>query len=288
MTASRPFEPDLVWRCRDRLLAFERRPLVMGIVNVTPDSFSDGGRHTAPRSAAEHARRLIDEGADIVDVGGESTRPGARPVGPEEELARVLPVVRALCEQTDALVSIDTTKAAVARACLEAGAHIINDVSALQWDPEMAPLAARTGAGVVLMHMQGKPRTMQQAPHYEDVVREVCAFLEERIRAAAAQGVAEQALAVDPGIGFGKTVSHNIQLLAGTQRLAALGRPVLIGLSRKSFLGKLTGREVGDRLCASIAALSFCVARGAHVMRVHDVKESCDAVEVAARLRGGL
>lgn len=257
----------------------------MGILNVTPDSFSDGGKFLAVETAVAHALQMAADGADIIDVGGESTRPGARPVPAEEETARTVPVIRMLRERTDALISIDTRKAEVARAALAAGADIINDVSALS-DPGMAELAAETGAGVVLMHMQGSPETMQAAPRYGDVTAEVRAFLEERMALAAAQGVAAEQIALDPGIGFGKTDAHNIALLNGIPALAAAGRPVLIGASRKGFIGRLLGREADERLAGSLAAAVYAALRGAHVLRVHDVKESCDAARLVDRLRG--
>jgi dihydropteroate synthase len=275
----------ICWKCRSRVLDFAERPLVMGILNVTPDSFSDGGRCADPAAAIARGRQLAAEGADIVDVGGESTRPGAAAVDAAEELRRVVPVVERLAGETQALVSVDTTKAAVARAALRAGASIVNDVSALTQDPDMPAAAAEFGAGVVLMHMQGTPRTMQADPRYEDVVAEVKGYLQGRVAALVRDGMPEESLAVDPGIGFGKSLEHNARLLGGLRALAAVGRPVVVGLSRKSFLGRITGREVDDRLAGSLAGLVFCMLNGAHVLRVHDVKESLDAVRVAATLR---
>jgi dihydropteroate synthase len=261
------------------------RPLVMGILNVTPDSFSDGGRYAGTQAAVARGLEMARESADILDVGGESTRPGADAVPEAEERARVVPVVEALARETDTVISVDTCKAGVAERALAAGARVINDVTALSGDPRMADVARESGAGVVLMHMRGTPRTMQDDPRYEDVVGEVAAYLAARVEDAVAAGIRREALAVDPGIGFGKTVEHNLALLAGLDRIGACGRPVVVGLSRKSFLGKLTGREVQDRLAGSLAALAFCVAGGgAQVMRVHDVKASCDAVRVAAAL----
>ncbi|MBN1670348.1 MAG: dihydropteroate synthase [Kiritimatiellae bacterium] len=279
--------PARAWRCKEQTLAFADRPLVMGILNVTPDSFSDGGRYAATEDAVRHARRLIEEGADILDIGGESTRPGARPVGVDEELDRVLPVIRALRSESPIPISIDTAKAAVAQRAVEAGATIVNDVTALTGDPLMPEVVAALKPGVVLMHMRGTPRTMQDAPFYENVVAEVAAYLDGRVQALVQRGIAAESLAVDPGIGFGKTVAHNLELLRGLETLTAAGPPVVIGLSRKSFLGKITGREVNDRLAGSLAALACCVLRGAAVLRVHDVKESCDAVKIAVRLRDG-
>jgi len=278
-------EPILRWKCRDRILAIADRPMIMGILNVTPDSFSDGGRHFDRDGAISHGRRMAEEGADIIDVGGESTRPGAGSVNEEEETGRVVPVIEALADSTSAVISVDTQKAAVARKAMEAGAHVINDVSALTHDPATAEVAREFGAGIVLMHMRGTPRTMQQAPGYEDVVREVRDYLAARVDALERAGLEADTMAVDPGIGFGKTVEHNLRLLGNLDALAGLGLPVVIGLSRKSFLGKLTGRETGGRLPASLAGLVYCLVRGAHVMRVHDVPESLDAVRIAAALK---
>jgi dihydropteroate synthase len=277
----------LLWRCRDRVLVAGPRPLIMGILNVTPDSFSDGGRYADPAAAVERGLAMLREGADVIDVGGESTRPGAAPVPAAEELARVAPVIEGLRRRAGdtAVLSIDTRKAAVAEQAVALGARLINDVSALTGDPAMAALARRTGAGVILMHMRGEPATMQQDPQYGDVVREVADFLRARLAALAADGLDPQTLAVDPGIGFGKTVAHNLRLLAGLPALVRLGRPVVVGLSRKRFLGTLTGREVGERMAASVAGLAYAAERGAHVLRVHDVRESCDAARLLEALR---
>jgi dihydropteroate synthase len=255
--------------------------MVMGIVNVTPDSFSDGGAYLRPEIAVAHARHLLETGADILDIGGESTRPGAEPVSASEELARVVPVIKALAG-SDALLSIDTMKASVAHAALEAGARIVNDVSALTADRDMPRVVRDTGAGVVLMHMQGSPRTMQTAPHYRDVVDEVASFLEARMQDLQQAGISSEAMAVDPGIGFGKTLEHNLALLAGLRVLARLDRPVVVGCSRKRFLGEVTGRPVGERMAGSLAAAAVAVLLGAHVVRVHDAAESRDAALVAA------
>jgi dihydropteroate synthase len=254
------------------------RPRVMGIVNVTPDSFSDGGRFGSPAKALAHARRLLAEGADIVDVGGESTRPGAAPVSDAEELDRVLPIVEALARD-GALVSVDTTKPGVMRAAEAAGAAMINDVRALREPGALAAVAA-SQAAVCLMHMQGEPRTMQQSPRYADVVGEVRAFLAARARACEAAGIARERIVVDPGFGFGKTVEHNFALLRGLAAIVALGYPVLVGWSRKSSLGAVTGREVDERLAASLAAALASVARGAAIVRVHDVRDTVDALKV--------
>jgi dihydropteroate synthase len=277
----------LEWKCGERVCRIDATASrVMGILNVTPDSFSDGGRFFDPVRAIEHGLRMAAEGADILDIGGESTRPGAEPVSVGEELRRVIPVVRSLAQQTKCLISIDTTKAVVAAAALEAGAHIINDVSAMTGDPDMIRLAASCKAGIVLMHMKGTPRTMQQNPKYEDVVEEVARYLEQRAAAAAEAGIAPDRLALDPGIGFGKDVDHNLALLAmGLPRLAKLGRPIVVGVSRKSFIGKITGCDTAERMPGSIAAAAYAVLRGAHIIRAHDVKETCGAMRLVDMLR---
>ena len=252
----------------------------MGVVNVTPDSFSDGGRFLDPEAAIDHARRLIGAGADIVDVGGDSTRPGARPVDAAEELQRVLPVIRALRDES-VPVAVDTLKPEVMRAAIAEGASIVNDVYALRVPGALDAVSA-SDAGICLMHMQGEPRTMQAAPHYEDVVREVKAFLRERMAAAASAGIAGERVAVDPGFGFGKTVGHNLELLRRLPELVELGAPVLVGLSRKSTLGAITGRPASERLAASLAAALLAVLRGATIVRVHDVAATRDALAVLA------
>jgi dihydropteroate synthase len=254
------------------------RPSVMGVINVTPDSFSDGGVHLDPDAAAAAARQMIEAGAALVDVGGESTRPGSAGVSAEEELARVVPVLERLGGELP--VSIDTSKATVARAALERGALLVNDVTALRGDPELAGVVADSGAYLCLMHMQGEPRTMQQEPRYEDVAAEVAAFLEERLAFATSAGVAEERICLDPGIGFGKTVEHNLELVRRLDVLLALGRPVVVGFSRKSSLRTLTGSD--DLLAASVAAAVAAFERGATILRVHDVKPSVDALTVAA------
>jgi dihydropteroate synthase len=274
----------IIWNCRGREVVCGPRTLIMGILNVTPDSFSDGGKFLAVEKAVARGLQMVGEGADIIDIGGESTRPGAKPVQALEEIARTVPVIKKLREKTGALISIDTQKAEVARAALSAGADIINDISALA-DPGMAAVAAETGAGLVLMHMLGTPETMQNNPHYDDVVSNVWNFLEERMSFAIARGVAPEQIALDPGIGFGKTDEHNLALLKGIPQLAASGRPVLIGASRKSFIGRITGGGPDDRLAGSLAIAGFAVLRGAHILRVHDVKESCDAARLVDTLR---
>jgi dihydropteroate synthase len=261
-----------------------QRPAVMGVVNVTPDSFSDGGVHLQATAAIAAGWRMIDDGAAIVDVGGESTRPGAGPVSEDEELRRVLPVVERLAggDGAGARLSIDTTKATVARATLEAGATIVNDVSAFRFDPAMAGIVAESGADCCLMHMLGEPRTMQDDPRYDDVVDDVRAFLEQRVEFAVREGVREERIMVDPGIGFGKTLDHNLELLRRLDRIATIGFPVVIGTSRKSFLGRLTGREdPHERVAATVATTVLALERGASVFRVHDVAPTRDALAVA-------
>jgi len=263
--------------------------LLMGVVNVTPDSFSDGGRFLDPAAAIAHGRALVGEGADIVDVGGESTRPGAAPVDEEEEHRRVLPVVEGLVG-AGAIVSVDTVKLEVARAALDAGAGYVNDVTAFRAAPGMAALVAGRGATCCLMHMRGEPRTMQDDPRYEDVVSEVKAFLEERLAFAVGEGVAEEKIHLDPGIGFGKTAAHNLELLRRLPELAALGRPVVIGTSRKSFLGRIASgppRAVDARMPGTIATNVLALAAGARVFRVHDVAPIRDALTVAAAVLAG-
>jgi dihydropteroate synthase len=259
-------------------------PKLMGVVNVTPDSFSDGGQYLDPAAAVAHGEELVRDGAEILDVGGESTRPGAVEVDEIEELRRVEPVVRALAGDTT--VSIDTSKLAVAEAALDAGASIVNDVTAFQRDPTMAGLCAERGVGVVLMHMPGNPRTMQDDPRYDDVVDDVKAFLAARMEFAIAEGVAEERIWLDPGIGFGKTLEHNLELLRRLGELRELGRPLVIGTSRKSFIGKVDGSDVEDRIGGSIASSVLAAAEGADVLRVHDVAEMSQALAVARAVLG--
>jgi len=254
---------------------------VMGVVNVTPDSFSDGGRYTDPRNAIAHGLGLAAAGAGILDVGGESTRPGAEPVPAEVELGRVLPVIEGLAG-VGAQISVDTMKLGVARAALRAGASYVNDVTAFRHDPELAGLVAGTGADCCLMHMLGEPRTMQREPRYDDVVSDVKAFLEERMAFAVREGVPEERIQLDPGIGFGKTVDHNLTLLARLGELAAIGRPLVVGVSRKAFLGRVTGRETAERVAGTVAASVIAFERGARILRVHDVAPVLDGLAVAA------
>jgi dihydropteroate synthase len=258
----------------------------MGVVNVTPDSFSDGGEFLHADAAVAHAKRLAAEGAAIVDVGGESTRPGAEPVPQDVELQRVVPVVERVAQAGGPRVSIDTAKLAVAEAAIQAGARIVNDVTAFRGAPELAGLVASAGATCCLMHMQGEPRTMQADPHYDDVVSEVKAFLEERLAFAVGEGVPEAHVWLDPGIGFGKTVDHNLELLRRLDEIVAIGRPVVIGTSRKSFLGKLTGRPEKERLGGTIATNLLAFEKGASIFRVHDVAPVVDALKVAGAVAG--
>jgi len=272
-----------VLRCGRFTLSLAR-PLIMGVVNVTPDSFSDGGRYADPATAIAQARRLVAEGADIVDIGGESSRPGAAPVSAREELERVLPVLDAL-RDVALPVSIDTVKPQVMRVALEHGASMVNDITALRAQGAAEAVAA-SGAAVCLMHMQGEPRTMQREPRYEDVVEEVKAYLAERAAAAEAAGIDRERIVLDPGFGFGKTVAHNLALLRGLASLAALGYPVMAGLSRKSTLGAITGRPAGERMPASAAAALLAVQRGARIVRVHDVAATRDALAILAAVDG--
>ena len=256
---------------------------IMGVVNVTPDSFSDGGTFDDDAGAVRHGRRLVEEGAVIVDVGGESTRPGAAPVPAEEELRRVVPVVEGLAALgLDARISVDTMKLEVARAAVDAGASYVNDVTAFRHEPELAGLVADRGLECCLMHMLGEPRTMQQDPRYDDVVSDVKAFLEERLAAAVAAGVPEERVQLDPGIGFGKTLEHNLELLRRLDEIAAIGRPVVLGTSRKSFIGRITGRDVAGRVHGTVATCVLGYERGARVFRVHDVAAVHDGLSVAA------
>jgi dihydropteroate synthase len=282
----------VIWRCRDRVFALESRTLVMGIVNVTPDSFSDGGKYLDPSAAIARCRQLLEDGADLIDIGAESTRPGSLAVPAEEQIRRLTPVLEALAPdwhtRPEAALSIDTASAAVAEAALALGAHVINDTSALR-DPAMAAVVAHSGAGLVLMHMRGTPQDMQRDPRYDDVVREVSEFLESRRAAAIAAGVADEAIALDPGIGFGKTSEHSLQLLAGTRTLAALGRPVLVGASRKSFLARIAGTAPTSapeqRVDASLAAAAIAAYEGARILRVHDVAQTVRVARVADAAR---
>ncbi len=250
----------------------------MGIVNTTPDSFSDGGEFLDPDRAVEHALKLVSDGADLLDVGGESTRPGSDTVSVKVELERVIPVIERLRPLTEVPISIDTTKAEVALQALDAGANIVNDISGLTFDPGMSAVCARAGAGVICMHIQGTPKTMQESPHYTDVVSEVAAWLAARLDALEQAGIPRERVVLDPGIGFGKTARHNLELMWGLPRLVELGRPVLIGHSRKRFLGKLLGRPVEERSAGTLGVSIALIERGAHLLRVHDVRAVRDAL----------
>lgn len=263
-----------------------RRALVMAVLNVTPDSFSDGGLFADAESAVRHGLELVADGADLLDVGGESTRPGSEPVPPEEQLRRVLPVITALRARTEVPISIDTTSALVARRALEAGARVLNDVSALREDPEMASVAAESGAPVVLMHMLGRPRDMQANPVYRDVCAEVRDFLAARVEFAAGRGVARGQIIVDPGFGFGKTFEHNLELLRGLATLKELGRPVLAGTSRKAMLGRILDVPPRERLHGTLATVAAALERGAEIVRVHDPRPALHVVKVMAALQG--
>ena len=268
------------WQLRTQVLRFGRLPAIMGIVNVTPDSFSDGGQHASTRNAVEHGLRLISEGADILDIGGESTRPYAEQVTADDELDRVLHVVQQLAERTTTPVSIDTSKASVARACLAAGAEIINDVTGLQGDPDMAGLAVETDAGICAMHMQGTPQTMQDNPSYQDVVADVFDYLRRRRDALVQSGIAAQRVCLDPGIGFGKTNQHSLTLLSQCGRFHELGCPLLVGHSRKGLLGSVLGDKQADRTAATIGVALSLAQKGIQIIRVHDVQPVRDALQL--------
>ncbi len=276
------------WLINDHLHRLTCRGMIMGIVNVTPDSFSDGGRFDQADKAVEHALELVAAGADIVDIGGESTRPGAEPVSAEMELARIRPVIRALRLQSKALISVDTFKASVAEVALDLGADIINDITGLRGDPAMIPLATRSKAGLVVMHMQGMPRTMQHAPQYEDVVEEVLSFFSERLSTLAAAGIDTRRIALDPGIGFGKQLQHNLALLRATPRFSHLHHPILIGASRKSFIGQvLDTKALADRFWPTVALTALTRELGATLHRVHDVAACAHALRMTEAILHG-
>jgi dihydropteroate synthase len=269
----------------DRWVGKRDRVLVMGVINVTPDSFFPASRMLSPRLAVECAQRMVADGADIIEIGGESSRPGSDSISAEDELERVLPAIEKIHAECDVVLSVDTTKADVAREALARGASVINDISALRADPNMATVAAERGAYVVLMHMQGTPRTMQTTPQYGDATAEVLGFLEERVREATRRGIPRARLFIDPGIGFGKRLEHNLALLRGIDRFAATGLPVLVGVSRKSFLGELLDLPASDLLEGTLAAQAVAVASGADILRVHDVREGRRVADTARRLR---
>jgi dihydropteroate synthase len=268
----------LPWQCGDQTLQLGGFPLIMGIVNVTPDSFSDGGNFLERNAAVDHALKLAEDGADILDIGGESTRPNAEPVSVAEELRRVVDVVAQVRQATDRLISIDTTKAEVARQALAAGADIVNDISGLTFEPEIVDVCAKSDCGVICMHILGTPQTMQTDPHYDNVVTDVCDFLATRLAALEQAGIARDRVVTDPGIGFGKTAQHNVDLLSNISALRDLGRPVLIGHSRKRFLAKVLGRPVEERIFGTIGVAIAVAAQGADMIRVHDVRQTRDAL----------
>jgi dihydropteroate synthase len=270
-------------RCRTRWLALDQ-PVVMGVLNVTPDSFSDGGLYAAPEAALQQARRMVGEGAAIIDVGGESTRPGAVMPSVDEEISRVVPVVERIAAELDVVISIDTSRAEVVRAACAAGAHLINDIRGLR-NPATLAAAADVGAAVCVMHMQGEPDSMQRAPHYTDVVGEVLAYLTQRVVDCCEAGIAADSILIDPGFGFGKTQAHNIELFRHLGRFANVAAPLLVGVSRKSMVGHLTGRTVEHRLAGSVSLAALAAAEGAAVLRAHDVAETVDAVKVGAAMR---
>ena len=274
------------WTACDFVFNFPRPMVVMGVLNTTPDSFSDGGRFLDTDTATKHGLRLADEGAEIIDIGGESTRPGSEPVSVKEELRRVVPVIERLTKRCGAVISIDTQKPAVAKAGLDAGASIVNDIAANRQSTEMWRVVAEARAGYICMHMQGTPQTMQAEPHYDDVLLEVGDFFSERLAVMAEHGVSSEQVALDPGIGFGKTLNHNIKLLSRLNRFSVTERPLMVGVSRKSFIGKLLGTPTNDRLPASLACAAWAAAEGAHIVRVHDVAETVQAVRMAEALSG--
>ncbi|MEX1110272.1 MAG: dihydropteroate synthase [Chthoniobacterales bacterium] len=277
----------MIWRTSRRAFDLTHRGVIMGVINVTPDSFSDGGEFHDAATAIAHGLRLAEEGAEILDVGGESTRPGSGAVPRDEELRRVIPVIEGLAGRTPAALSIDTSKADVARAALAAGAEIINDVTALRGDGEMARVGGESGAGVVLMHMRGTPRTMQKDPHYDAVARDVAGFLRERLEAAGAAGIARDRLAVDPGIGFGKTAEHNLELIASLGTFTGLGCPVVLGVSRKSFLAAAAGcPDIADRDAPTVALTSLGRELGARIFRVHAVRANVEALRMTEAILG--
>ncbi len=266
-------------------LPIGKRTLIMGVLNVTPDSFSDGGEFQNPENAARHAVSMVKEGADIIDIGGESTRPGAKKITPEEEINRIKDVLEILIKKVDVPISIDTYKSQVAEYALSRGASIVNDISALRADNDMAKVVAKYGAGVVLMHIKGAPETMQENPHYEDLIGEIYGYLDSSIHIAVRAGIDEEKIIVDPGIGFGKTFEHNLTILRELSRFKKLGKPILVGTSRKSFLGKLLNKDVKDRLYGTLASSAIAIVNGADIIRVHDVGQMKDVATVVDILK---
>ncbi len=279
---------DITLNCRSQRLELGSRTLIMGILNVTPDSFSDGGLFAEVEAAVEHARNMVAEGADIIDVGGESSRPGADTVSVEAEKDRVLPVIERLLETVEVPISIDTYKSSVARDALSMGACIVNDITALRGDPDMASVVAEAGAPVILMHMKGTPKDMQIDPHYDSLISEITSFLRTRIQAAIDAGISQDQIVIDPGIGFGKTIAHNLEIIRRLREFRSLGKPILIGTSRKSFIGKVLGLSTNDRLEGTAASIAVAIANGADIVRIHDVKELARVIRMTdAIVRGG-
>ena len=281
-------KPGMTLKCRSRKLELGGYTLIMGILNVTPDSFSDGGLFAKVEAAVEHAENMVAQGAHIIDVGGESSRPGADTVSVEAEKARVLPVIERLVGTVEVPISIDTYKSSVARDALSIGACIVNDITALRGDPDMASVVAEAGAPVILMHMKGTPKDMQLDPHYDSLISEITSFLRTRIQAAIDAGIPQNQIIIDPGIGFGKTVAHNLEIIRRLREFKSLGRPILIGTSRKSFIGKVLGLSTDDRLEGTAASIAVAIANGADIVRVHDVKEAARVVRMTdAIVRSG-
>ncbi len=285
MTVEHPSSPrSVIITAGSHKIVIQSNPLVMGVLNVTPDSFSDGGTYVTVAQAVDHARQMQAQGVDIIDIGAESSRPGAEPINEREELRRLIPVVEAVRKVVSLPISVDTTKAAVARSAIQAGALIVNDISALQGDPVMARLVAETGVAVVLMHMQGTPQTMQQSPRYGNVVEEVTAFLQQRAQVAIACGIRPSQIVLDPGFGFGKLQEHNLQMLAEFETFTTLGYPVLAGVSRKQFIGNLIRQPVHEREFGNAGAVAVAVLKGAHIIRVHDVRAMKDTATVVSAI----
>lgn len=276
---------DYTLRCRKRTLNLGKRTLLMGVINVTPDSFSDGGLHFDKEKAIVHGLKMVEEGADLIDIGGESTRPGSKPVGAEEELRRVIPVIESLVKKTDVPISIDTNKSAVAEKAIEAGAQIINDISALHFDPGLAQLVSKEDVPIILMHMRGTPETMQKDVHYDSIFSEIIQYLKDSIQKAESAGLDPEQIVIDPGIGFGKTVEDNLLIIKNLSEFQILGKPILLGTSRKSFIGKILNAEVGDRLEGTLSSIAIGVLNGAHIIRCHDVLQAKKAIAIADAIR---